>query len=425
MDRPFRVLIIEDSEDDALLLLRELRQGGFDLISERVDTPEAMNAALDRQTWDLILADHAMPQFSATAALELLHKKGLDLPFIIVSGNIAEEVVASALKAGAHNCIGKGNLSRLVPIVEHALGDVEKRKQLRRTEEELRKLYRAIEQSSSMILITDVTGSIEYVNPVFTQTTGYTQEEIIGKNPRFLKSGKTPPERYKQLWYTITSGGVWRGEFINKKKNGELYWESASIAPVKNSKGEITHFVAVKEDITELVRMREELRSMALIDDLTGLYNRRGFFTLAQHQLELANRARKGLLLLFADLDGMKWINDTLGHLEGDRALKEAAGILKDTFRRSDIIARIGGDEFAVLAMEEREDNAESVAVRLQKSLEAHNARLNYGQKYKLSLSLGVAYYDPQSPCSLDALMAKADTLMYAQKQARRNPWHP
>lgn len=120
----------------------------------------------------------------------------------------------------------------------------------RRTAEQLLKFARAVEQSPSSVLITDTKGNIEYVNPKFTQLTGYLPEEVIGQNPRILKSGKTPPEEYKRLWSTITSGGEWRGEFCNKKKNGNLYWEYASISPIKNPEGVITHFLAVKEDIT-------------------------------------------------------------------------------------------------------------------------------------------------------------------------------
>ncbi|GIL19644.1 MAG: PAS domain-containing sensor histidine kinase [Candidatus Jettenia sp.] len=132
--------------------------------------------------------------------------------------------------------------------------------ELKRLEEELRKISNAVEQSASLIVITDNKGNIEYVNPKFTQMTGYALKEVMGKNPRILKSGKTLPGEYKRLWTTITSGGEWRGEFMNKGKNGELYCELASISPVKNSKGIITHFVAVKEDITERKRMEEELR---------------------------------------------------------------------------------------------------------------------------------------------------------------------
>ena len=131
------------------------------------------------------------------------------------------------------------------------------------TEEELRKLLRAIEQSPSTVMITDANGNIEYVNPKFTQLTGYTPEEVRGKNPRFLKPDNIPSERYRNLWEIISSGGEWHGEFCNKKKNGELYWEYASISPVRNSKGVITHYIAVKEDITERKKMEDELRKLS------------------------------------------------------------------------------------------------------------------------------------------------------------------
>jgi sigma-B regulation protein RsbU (phosphoserine phosphatase) len=128
------------------------------------------------------------------------------------------------------------------------------------TQEEMRKLYHAIEQSSVSVVITDTKGAIEYVNPKFEKTTGFTREEVMGMNPRILKSGETPIEEYGKLWKTILSGEEWRGEFHNRRKNGELYWELASISPVKNETGEVTHFVAVKEDVTERKRMEMALR---------------------------------------------------------------------------------------------------------------------------------------------------------------------
>ncbi|MEP9411577.1 MAG: PAS domain S-box protein [Candidatus Brocadia sp.] len=142
----------------------------------------------------------------------------------------------------------------------------------RRVEGELRKLFNAVEQSSCSVVITDREGNIEYVNPKFSRVTGYAPEEVIGQNPRILKSGEKPSEEYKSLWDTITSGGEWEGEFHNKKKNGELYWEYASISPIRNPEGAITHFVAIKEDITERKRTEEELRKHR--DRLEYLTNR-------------------------------------------------------------------------------------------------------------------------------------------------------
>jgi diguanylate cyclase (GGDEF)-like protein/PAS domain S-box-containing protein len=183
------------------------------------------------------------------------------------------------------------------------------------------------------------------------------------------------------------------------------------------------------EDVTERVQAEEarekyskrleemvqELRNQALVDGLTGLYNRRGFMFLAQQQLKLVNRNKTGMLLLFADFNNLKWINDTLGHHKGDLALIETANILKETFREPDIIARIGGDEFGVLAIGSRRDSAEMLISRLQANLDSHNAKGK--RRYKLSLSMGIARYDPECPCSIDELLDKADTLMYEQKR--------
>lgn len=162
----------------------------------------------------------------------------------------------------------------------------------------------------------------------------------------------------------------------------------------------------------------EAIRALSITDELTGLHNRRGFLSLAEQQLKLADRNKRGLLLYFADLDGLKWINDTLGHEEGDKALLEAADVLKETFRTSDIIARLGGDEYAVLALDTNEANSEIFAARLQSLVEARNHQES--RRYRLSISAGFSCYDPENPVSMDELIASADKLMYKQKQNKK-----
>ena len=171
-----------------------------------------------------------------------------------------ERLSAGDLSARTGIVYGKGELSQLASAFDHMASSLEQRESERKqAEEQLSKLFQAVEQSPVTIIITDTNGNIEYVNPKFSQLTGYTFEEVMGKNPRILKSGETPPEEYKLLWETITSGREWRGEFHNKKKNDELYWESASISPIRNSEGIITHFLGVKEDITERKRVEKEM----------------------------------------------------------------------------------------------------------------------------------------------------------------------
>jgi len=166
-------------------------------------------------------------------------------------------------------------------------------------------------------------------------------------------------------------------------------------------------------------KLEEDLFSLSINDALTGLHNRRGFLSLAEQQLKVSDRNKRGVQLYFADLDGLKWINDTLGHLEGDKALIEAATLLKETFRTSDIIARLGGDEFAALAIDTTKENSELFTARLQSLIDTRNKQEN--RKYRLSISVGCSFYDPENPCSLDELMVRADQLMYKKKQQKKD----
>jgi diguanylate cyclase (GGDEF)-like protein len=162
-------------------------------------------------------------------------------------------------------------------------------------------------------------------------------------------------------------------------------------------------------------RVLEELRTLSLSDELTGLYNRRGFFILAEQQIKIAARTGRGMLLVSADLDGLKGINDRFGHHEGDRALVDAAQIIRQTFRESDILSRIGGDEFVVLITEKPEINAEVLFGRLRKNLEVYNRKVQ--RPYSFFISMGVATFDPRNPVSLNELLVQADKSMYRNKK--------
>jgi diguanylate cyclase (GGDEF)-like protein len=168
----------------------------------------------------------------------------------------------------------------------------------------------------------------------------------------------------------------------------------------------------------ERQRLLTNIRTLSLCDELTGLYNRRGFFTLAEQQIKIADRIKKRIFIFFIDLDRMKWINDTLGHSRGDEALIETATVLRETFRQSDIIGRIGGDEFIVLFVETSEiDSSERIRERLLAGVAQHNTRP--ARPFELSVSIGITTYEPNSGMALDALISRADTLMYEEKQQR------
>ncbi|HUW50644.1 MAG TPA: diguanylate cyclase [Sulfuricella sp.] len=185
-------------------------------------------------------------------------------------------------------------------------------------------------------------------------------------------------------------------------------------------KGEVTGHLLVRSIryAIERQRMKAALRILSLIDELTGLYNRRGFMTLAEHQMKLSRRKQSAFYLIFADLDGMKIINDTYGHKEGDQALVQTAHLLKETFRGSDIIARMGGDEFAIVAIEPTASSAEQIAQRFQDNIAAFNAKKT--RPYNLSVSVGAVECTPDCPHSLEEMLAQADALMYRNKAERK-----
>jgi len=260
------------------------------------------------------------------------------------------------------------------------------------------------------------------VNKKGCEILDYSEEEIVGKNwfDSFV------PERIrKQLkenfanWVAGEVGALEYYETPVLTKNGAeklIAWNNTIL---QDDAGRIVATLCSGEDITERKRTEEELQILSLVDDLTGLYNRRGFMTLAEQQLKIADRMQKKMLLLFFDLDDMKRINDTYGHLEGDRALKETAEVLRETFRESDIIGRLGGDEFSVLALESDEATSEILTKRMAGIVERHYKDRN--SPYRLSLSLGVAYYDPSDPHALETLLVQADHAMYAQKKAKKS----
>jgi diguanylate cyclase (GGDEF)-like protein len=191
-----------------------------------------------------------------------------------------------------------------------------------------------------------------------------------------------------------------------------------AVTPRYSPNGELAGSVHVAHDINQRIQTEETVRALSLTDELTGLYNRRGFVVLAGQQLKTASRTSMGAALIFADLDGMKAINDTMGHKAGDRALTETAKILKTAFRSSDIVARLGGDEFVVLAMENEGFDMDILTHRLSQTIEMANAVPDH--PFTLSISIGIARFDPQMPQTLDSLLAESDSLMYENKQKKK-----
>lgn len=307
-------------------------------------------------------------------------------------------------------------------------------------EQQVRQLSQAVQQSPTSIIITDKNGSIIYVNPKFSEVTGYSFEEALGKNPRILKTEVTPPGVHKNLWETLCSGKVWRGEFCNRKKNGELYWESASISPILDRNGEITHYVAVKEDITErkltdmalreaneqlnqqleeIQKLQAALREQAIRDPLTGLYNRRYLYETLGQQLARAQREGTPLSILMVDFDHFKQLNDQHGHAAGDAILQDLAGVLLSSTRKSDTVCRYGGEEILIAMPNTSLKYARQRARNLLEQIAAVKTPF-HGNWLSITASMGLAAY-PQHGETIDEVIRAADHAMYHSKEKGRN----
>ena len=285
---------------------------------------------------------------------------------------------------------------------------------------ELKKLSAAVEESPASIIMTDKNGTIEYVNPAFCRMTGFTAVEVRGERPSILKGGAQPEEFYREMWETLLAGREWRGEFHNKRKDGSLFWEMASISPVRDENGEISHFVAVKENVTERKELLERLDQLAHHDKLTGLPNRELFFDRLDYIRAISRREKRRFALLFIDLDGFKEVNDHHGHQAGDQVLREAAKRLGSCLRTSDVVARMGGDEFIViLSCIAHAEDARLVAQKILDNL-AHPFALTEEQACSIGCSIGISVY-PDDAKETEQLMSAADMAMYEVKHSGKN----
>jgi len=312
----------------------------------------------------------------------------------------------------------------------------------KQVEEEFQKFYFAVEQSNASILITDTASRIEYANPYFSQITGYDLESVRGQTPQLFKSGQTPDEVYKSLWEAIKNGKEWGGEMLNKKKNGELFWEYNRISPVTDSQGNITHYLAIKEDITErkkkdaellainvrlqehvieIERLNTRLQEEAIRDRLTGLYNRKYMEESLEREIAMALRTGAVLSIVMIDVDKFKHVNDNFGHQAGDTVIQTLGEFLRQNTRSGDMACRYGGDEIVVVMPNATIEDAFQRAEEWRKTFSGMRFIFD-NQFFSTTLSQGVAVFPTQATSSFDLLNA-ADKALYVAKVKRDTVW--
>ena len=269
------------------------------------------------------------------------------------------------------------------------------------------------------VFITDAKANILWVNRAFTRLSGFASDEILGKTPKLFNAGVQDADFYRNFWHTIQSSTTWHGDIVNARRDGSLYTVSQTVTPLRTMDGQISHYVAVLEDITQRRAEEERIQHSAHFDLLTDLPNRSLFFDRLGQALALGRRDGMPGALMFLDLDHFKEVNDQLGHAAGDSLLVAVANRLREQVRESDTVARLGGDEFTVILPSLRDGND---AVRVANSIIAAIGKPFdiAGTQASVGVSIGIALF-PQNGNTVERILNAADNAMYLSKSAGRN----
>lgn len=431
--QPIRLLTVDDEEAIREGIAAYFEDSGY-LVSKASDGQAALEL-IRHSPPDIIITDLRMPRMDGLALIDAVTAEFANLPIVVLSGTGVLADAIDALRRGAWDYLTKPiqDLAELEIIVARCLERarlITENNQYQNNLEslvaertmELRKLFTAVEQSANSVLITDTRGNIEYANPCFCSVSGYTLEELIGQRPNILKSGHQSREFYADLWRTISAGQEWRGELRNKRKDGTLYWEACSIAPVRSEGNEITHYVAIKENITTRKAQEEVLVWQAHHDNLTGLYNRFHLEEYLNAEIMRMDMRQQYLSLVLVDVDNLKFVNDTFGHDFGDELLVEignrlAQGPFPD--QAHCLVARFLGDEFILVPpLANSREQVTQVAGAVKEML-SHPFTVDETE-IMVTVSLGLVTFPGDGDC-IDNLLRNAEAAMYEAKRQGRN----
>ena len=364
---------------------------------------------------DVVLSDIMMPGMDGLEMASQIRMIKPDCHIIVLTAYSDTEYLLECIAIGISQFAQKPvDFSKLSQTIGQCNELIQMKRCVQKQGEMIQLLSQAMEQAPAPVMIAALDGSIEYVNAMFCRVTGYGKDEVIGQNPRFLKSEINSPELYEDLWKTITAGKEWESELANRRKNGQIYWEWVKISPVFDSEGHIIKYLKVAQDITDRKKYEESLHYLSTHDSLTGLYNRVYFDA---EMKRLASSREFPVSIIVADVDGLKTVNDTKGHDAGDKLIQATALTILSTFRAADVVSRIGGDEFAILLPNTDQQTAQEAVDRIVNSYESGDIKKHGG-----GLSLGIA--TAFSGDELAAALKCADERMYHHKYSKRKQVH-
>ncbi|HUW49960.1 MAG TPA: diguanylate cyclase [Sulfuricella sp.] len=419
------VMALDDDEADIELLRRYfemLPQYEVDLVA--LSQPGDLLERIDTEEVDVVFLDYMLGKTTGLEVLQQLRTAGNITPVIMLTGQGDEQLAVKLMRAGATDYLGKARLSpeNLSQVLRNAIRIGQLERQAVLAEEKLRLAAKVFDNALEGVVVTNAEARIVSVNPAFTAITGYSEDEVLGKNPSILCSGFQDKGFYQNMWEELLTTGQWKGEIWNTSKSGNTFLMWQTISAVKNDEGRVTHFVSVFSDITERKQREDKIRYQAYHDVLTNLPNRRLFHDRLATALLQARREGEMLAVMFLDLDHFKQVNDTLGHDVGDLLLQEVAERLKKCIRQGDTLSRFGGDEFVLLLPKIK--SVRNPLMLAEKIINVFGAPVILsGRELDAKVSIGISLF-PKDGDEPGALVKKADEAMYLAKQKGRNNFH-